>query len=167
MNTWWLAIDRNQRNASYEELKHRRVVAQGWPKLGDLRTLCTLVEKGYENTFIRTVKDLHLIAYGEEYSSRASRIMWNLLSLRSGDLVVGIEGVAVRGICQLKQNGWESYQHHCTAAYEYAQTVGFPIQWVDWEFDFKPVPPRLSVSGIRRLQNESKNVIAAWGNRII
>ena len=81
------------------------MVAQGWPKLGDLRTLCTLVEKEDRDAFIHKVKNLHLIAYGNKYSSQASRIMWDLLSLRSGDLVVGIEGVAVKGICQLEQNG--------------------------------------------------------------
>ena len=37
INTWWLAIDKKY--TSYEELKHRKVVAQGWPELGDLRTL--------------------------------------------------------------------------------------------------------------------------------
>ena len=163
MNTWWLAIDRNQGNASYKELKNRKVVAQGWPKLRDLRTLCTLVEKGPRDAFTRKVKARHLSAYGKEDSCKSPRIMWDLLSLRSGDLVVGIEGVTVKGICRLGQHGWESYKYDST--YNYAQTVSFPVEWVDWEFDFTPVAPNQSVSGIRQLQNERKDVIAAWENR--
>ena len=165
MNTWWLAIDRNQGNASYEKLKNRKVVAQGWPKLGDLRTLCTLVEKGDRSAFTHKVRARHLLVYGEEYSSQASRIMWDLLSLRSGDLVVGIEGVAVKGICRLEQEGWESYKHDST--YEYAQTVGFPVEWVDWEFDFTPRAPNQGVPGIRQLQSEREKVISVWENREI
>jgi hypothetical protein len=42
MSTWWLAI--SKKHTSYNELKHRKVIAQGWPDLGDLRTLCPLVE---------------------------------------------------------------------------------------------------------------------------
>lgn len=35
MNAWWLAIDLNY--CSYAELNARRVIAQGWLQLGDLR----------------------------------------------------------------------------------------------------------------------------------
>ena len=55
MPTWWLAIDRNQENTSYEELKRRKVVAQGWPDLGDLLPLCPLVGTGDKDTFVQEV----------------------------------------------------------------------------------------------------------------
>jgi len=37
MSVWWLAIAENEGHATYQQLKERRVVAQGWPDLGDLR----------------------------------------------------------------------------------------------------------------------------------
>jgi hypothetical protein len=92
--------------------------------------------------------------------------MWDLLNMRAGDLVVGIEGTTVRGICELKKNGWESYQYHSPEAYNYAQTIGFPTDWVDWNpavFGFTPVPPAQGVQGVGRLQNESQHVSDAWG----
>jgi hypothetical protein len=92
MATWWLAIDRQY--TSYDELKHRKVVAQGWPDLGNLLTLCALVGAGDRNTFIQTVTALELIAYGN--STHAARVTWDLLSMRAGDLVVGIEGTTVK-----------------------------------------------------------------------
>jgi hypothetical protein len=99
MTTWWLAIDRQ--HTSYEELKHRKVVAQGWPDLGNLVTLCTLVGAGDRNAFIQTVAALDRIGYGT--ATHADRVMWDLLNMRAGDLVVGIEGTTVRGICELKK----------------------------------------------------------------
>lgn len=44
MATWWLAIDKNF--TSYAELKHRKIIAQGWPDIGNILTLCPLVPKG-------------------------------------------------------------------------------------------------------------------------
>ncbi len=162
MTTWWLAIDR--RNTSYEELKHRKVVAQGWPGPGDLRTLCALVRGDDEETFLQTVDSLVRVA-GYANAPKVNRIMWNLLSVGAGDLVVGVEGIIVRGICELNRNGWESYQYQSPEAYNYAQTIGFPVKWIDWDaevFGFTPIPPRQGVPGVRRLQNESHEVLRAW-----
>ena len=161
MATWWLAIDRQY--TSYDELKHRKIVAQGWPDLGNLLTLCALVGAGDRNTFMQTVTALERIAYGN--STHAARVMWDLLSMRAEDLVVGIEGTTVKGICQLKENGWDSYQHHSPEAYNYAQTIGFPVEWIDWDvhvFGFTPVPPAQSVQGVAGLQNASQQVASAW-----
>lgn len=161
MTTWWLAIHRE--NTSYEELKHRKVVAQGWPHLGNLITLCALVGAGEEDPFLQTVGALERIAYRN--SPQVSRIMWDLLSMRAGDLVVGIEGKTVKGICELEKNGWESYQHRSPEVYNYAQTIGFPVEWIDWNadvFGFTPTPPAEGVQGVRRLRNESQEVIRAW-----
>jgi hypothetical protein len=85
--------------------------------------------------------------------------------MRAGDLVVGVEGTTVKGICQLTKNGWESYMHHSPEAYNYAQTIGFPVEWVDWDphtFGFTPTPPAKSVQGVAGLQNESQKVVDAW-----
>ncbi len=163
MVTWWLAINQNQKNTSYEELKRRKVVAQGRPALKDLLPLCPLVREGDENTFVQEVDVRARGAYANSPRvARVSGIMWNLLSMEAGDLVVGIEGTTVRGIYELRENCWESYQYQ--EAYDYAQTIG-PVKWIDWDvevFGFTPTPPRQSVLGVRRLRSESREVAAAW-----
>lgn len=163
MATWWLAIDRQY--TSYDELKHRKMVAQGWPDLGNLLTLCPLVQGGERNAFIDAVGALERIAYGN--SSHAARVTWDLLSMKAGDLVVGIEGTSVKGICELRVNGWESYRYQSPEAYNHAQTIGFPVDWVDWNpqvFGFTPTAPAQSVQGVAGLQNESQRVADVWSN---
>ena len=164
MAVWWVAIDRNQENTSYEELKHRKVVAQGWPALGNLVTLLPLVRAERRDLFRRAVQALYEFAHPEG-QAEVDRIMWQLLRLQEGDLVVGIEGTDVRGICQLERNGWDSYRYDDPGAYNYAHTVGFPVQWRDWDagrFGFTPQPPTRGVAGIRALQNDCQRVIDAW-----
>ena len=81
--------------------------------------------------------------------------------------MVGIEGTTVKGICELEYNGWNSYRHQSPEVYNYAQTIGFPVDWVDWEpalFGFTPKPPNRSVQGIKRLNNEHQSVMNAWQN---
>lgn len=161
MSVWWLAIDLEY--TSYDELKHRKVAAQGWPELGNLMTLCPLVGSGHKDPFMGTVAVLERIGHG--HSGHANRVMWDLLKIRAGDLVVGIEGTSVKGICQLKKNGWESYHYHYPEAYNYAQTIGFPVEWIDWNpnlFGSPPTTPAQGVQGVAGLQNESQRVTDAW-----
>jgi hypothetical protein len=85
--------------------------------------------------------------------------------MRAGDLVVGIEGTTVKGICELKKDGWTSYQFQLPEVDNYAHTIGFPIDWVDGDpkiFGFTPTAPGQSVPGIAGLQAESQQVINAW-----
>jgi len=165
METWWLALDRDY--TSYLEVKHRKIVAQGWSSLGDLSTLCPLVQNnGNWNLFEQVTQELARLAYGVNSGqiNRSPSVMWSLLKLEDKDLIVGIEGTAVKGICQLNQNGWESYKYDDSGAYEYAQTIGFPVEWVDWDaniFGFTPLPPN-KMLGVKRLQNDSARVIGAW-----
>ena len=56
--------------------------------------------------------------------------LWNLLRIRRWDLVVAREGQQPVGICQATENGWQSYRHD--PAYNYANTVSHPVNWVDW-----------------------------------
>ena len=162
MAVWWLAIDENQQNTSYEELKYRKVVAQGWPALRNLVTLLPLVQAERRGPFCGAVQALYECVYPEGQKTEVGRIMWQLLRLQAGDLVVGIEGRNVRGICQLEHNGWDSYRYDDPAAYNYAHTVGCPVEWRDWEFGFTPQPPARGVPGIRALQNDYQRVIDAW-----
>lgn len=170
-NVYWLAIDKD--HTSYKELVDRRVVAQGWRMLGELRTLCRLFPQDKE-LFVQVIQSLGDKVYGgEEWwddtdrkGINAPQIMWSLLNFRKGDLVVGIEGTRVRGICEIEENGNESYIHD--DHYEYAQTVGGNIQWVDWNESFLGKPPRTpaqGVKGIKSLRNAKNNVIAVWENR--
>lgn len=70
----------------------------------------------------------------------------------------------MRGICELRENGWESYQYLFPEVYNYAQAIGFPVEWIDWDtdvFGFTPTPPAEGVQGVRRLRNESQEEIRA------
>ena len=168
MNTWWSAIDVD--HTSYEELKHRRVVAQGWRHLGDISTLTRFIPDGWE-PFAKVIQLLGDTAYrGESWwedddrkETRVPTVMWNLLSVKAGDLIVGIEGIRVRGICRIAANAPQSYLYQ--DAWEYAQTIGFPATWHDWdEGVMGPAPhaPAHGVLGLRGLKNESATVEKAW-----
>ena len=168
MKTWWSAIDVN--HTSYDELKHRRVVAQGWRHLGDISTLSRFIPDGWES-FAKVVQLLGDTSYrGESWwedddrkETRAPTVMWNLLSVEAGDLVVGIEGTRVRGICQVSASAVETYQYQ--PAWEYAQTIGFPVTWHDWDQGVMGPPPQApahGVLGIRGLKNERDIVQNAW-----
>ena len=163
MNTWWLATSKDY--TSYLELKYRKVVAQGWSELGDLRTLCPLAsDPGNRNLFQQVVQTLEGIRY-QSNVPKSPVVMWNLLRIQAGDLIVGIEGTMVKGICQMPINGWESYRYDSTGVYEYAQTVGFPVEWVDWDpavFGFTPTPPAKGVLGVTGLINKHQAIVSAW-----
>ena len=168
MNTWWSALDTD--HTSYEEIKHRKVIAQGWSAIGSLTSLVPLLSTDW-NGFSKVIQILGDTAYGnkdwwkniDRNENRAPTVMWNLLSIKKGDLIVAIKGIDVKGICQAGADGINSYQHQ--PAYEYAQTVSFPVKWVNWEqsvFGFVPTPPSRGVLGIVGLEKESKQVIEAW-----
>ncbi|MCV6587411.1 MAG: hypothetical protein OIF57_00070 [Marinobacterium sp.] len=161
MNIWWLAIDREY--TSYEELKYRKVVAQGWPKFGDLSLLIPLVGNNYKNEFIAALGAIEKIRYN--CSSHAARVMWSLLSMKKGDLVIGIEGTKVRGICQIECDAKESYKLESPERFEYDQTVSSGVKWYDWKEKMLGAPPSApaqSVPGIARLQKEHDYVLSAW-----
>lgn len=167
MNTWWCAIDREW--SSYAECKQRGVVAQGWPGLGDLGTLLRLVPDA-EDAFKRIVQDLGDVAYAhyprwnelDRKPTRAPAVFWNLLNMRQGDLVIGLEGTKVRGVCQLVSDAVLSYSFD--SRYHYAQGIE-GVEWVDWDpavFGFNPSAPAQGVHGIKRLAGESTKLVAAW-----
>jgi len=149
------------------EVKHKKIVAQGWSGLGDLSTLCSIAQNHNWELFEQVVQELSRYEYGDtsDEINRAPSVMWNLLKMEPDDLIVGIEGTIVRGICQIHQHGWECYKYDDSGAYEYAQTIGFPIEWVDWDatvFGFTPATPSKGILGIRTLQNDSERVTDAW-----
>lgn len=170
MSVYWSAID--TQHSSYEELKHRKVIAQGWRGLGNLSSLLGPVYDD-KNTFVRMIQALGDAAYSSDWwhegenadrrEYRTPTVMWNLLHLQQGDLVVAIEGTDVCGICQVTADAQTSYRYD--EAYEYAQTVSHPVEWMDWDeerFGFVPTPPSRGLLGIRNLNNEAVAVRQAW-----
>lgn len=166
MSTWWLAIDTNY--TSYEELKNRKVLAQGWPQVGDLRTLCPLAANPAQEGLVKdVVGELATLHFGEgsEQIEKARNVMWNLLQIRRGDLVVGIEGRTVRGICQAGSDAVASYRYDPSDQYNYAHTVCSPAEWIDWNDDLLGVPPTtpsLGILGVKGLVTGSEQVAEAW-----
>ena len=171
MSTWWLALDRSC--TSYCEVKHRRVIAQGWPALGHLMSLLPFVPN-HRQEFVQAIQLLGDVGYGvdEEWwqndrkADRTPTVMWNLLNIREGDLIVALEGTTVKGICEARKDAVDSYRHDDPEAYEYAQTVCFPVAWRDWRqerFGFTPEPPAQGVLGVVGLQTMHDQVVEAWG----
>jgi hypothetical protein len=105
-SVWWCAIDTNQGHATYDELKARHVVAQGWSDLGDLSTLVGQPQDRIKEAVAEKAKATRF----EEMKDSAIRVFVNLLSatragdvvgIKAGALVVGMEGTSVKGICEI------------------------------------------------------------------
>lgn len=167
MATHWLAIDWNERYASFDELRHRRVVAQGWPNVPSLESLLMFVKHGERQAFMDAVAVLERL--GHQQTTYANRVFWDLLSMKAGDVVVGIEGTEVKGLCQLQQHGYDSYRYDSPEAYDYAHTIGFPVEWIAWDAAVIGPPPRTpgqAVPGVRGLNTESERVMDAWNRHL-
>ena len=167
MAVWWCAIAKNEENATYDELKARNVIAQGWPDLGILSDLVGKPDK---------VLQRELTNRGAEV-----RIFTNLLSrMRAGDLVVGIEGTEVRGICEVlpqsaylndASNNIEAVQHPHLAPnsrkfskFNYAHCL-YPVYWVDRNIvspAWAPTAPAQSVQGIAGVVKDTDAVTTRW-----
>jgi hypothetical protein len=168
MRVWWCAV--HKENERYEVLKERQVVAQGWHALGDLSDLLPLVPD-QEEAFIEAIQRRGDSLYGSEqhWSNHRARTgaptgLFNLLSIRAGDLVVAIEGTTVRGICQMGSDAKSSYAYDATR--EYAQTVGHPVAWVDWnDATFGPPPKATRMLAVRSLNEDRALVEMAWARR--
>ncbi len=170
MATWWLALGPvGEGWTSYAEIEHRKVIPQGFPRVGNLISLLPHVMGGREVEFKHEIRRLHWIAYGHDKPQAGIFNLWNLLRIRRGDLIVAREGAQARGICQASQNGWQSYRYDPT--YNYAQTVSYPVNWVDWnelwnEGRDPPNTPAM-VSGIIPVGQEThERIVAAWVNYI-
>lgn len=172
MTVWWMTINRAMGN-SYLDLKYRKVIAQGWPLLGDLSILTNYFDAYWlENRgdFERLMQLLAEPIYPADAANphKAFLNLYNLLSITKGDLVVAVESAQgagpVRGICQAERNGWESYRHDDPYVYDYAHTVCFPNEWVDWE-EIAADPPRppAMIPGVSPIgQLQEPHVLEVW-----
>ena len=164
MATWWLALDGTA--TSYAEIKARKVIAQGYRRVGDLTRFLPLIMAGHDQSFTQEITNLGAIAFPGGPPPPGMLNLWKLLRIRKGDLIVAREGAQVVGICQAAQNGWHSYRYD--PAYEYAQTLSRPVNWIDWRelaAGDPPAGPAL-VPGIIRLVGPQEQVIQAWVNYI-
>ncbi len=140
VSVWWLAIDRNAGHASFEELKRRKVIAQGWPDLGDMTQFVAECQRAEPEIVKRKLVDRLREAYpGDEVSARLPSALYNFFfGIQPGDLVVGIEGFAVRGICEISDECLYSFEATTRDGREqnYAHGRG-PVVWFSWE-EFSP-----------------------------
>lgn len=169
-NVWWTGID--LRYCSFQELKKRQVVAQGVPALGSLIPLFKFMNDKTE--FKKQIVKLGDLKHTgikhswwvEQRESNIRKIplsMFNLLNLRAGDLIVALEGTAVKGICQIEKDAIDSYEFQPT--YNYAHTIGYPVKWVDWNdriLGRAPIAPGQSVYGICGLSKQRDYIITCW-----
>ncbi len=164
MNIWWLAIAVDY--ANYRDLQLRQVIAQGWRQMGDLSAIARLArEPRHEQVFKSVLRALAEDAYGSDdpILERSGDVLWKLLRARAGDLFVAIEGRTVRGVCELPADGWATYRYQPHT--EYAQTIGHPVRWIDWDaaiFGPEPVAPAQGVPGMVQVRGDAERVEEAW-----
>lgn len=164
MNVWMIGIEKKY--ATYEELKLRQAVAQGWPYLDNLSHMV-----GANN-----VRE-QIVAMGE--ADQVARIFDNLLAIMEPcDLVLGFEGLTLRGICQLTRVTNYHFDDQGQSSkippsffgksnYEYAHILS-PVLWIDWENfipylqgGHTPNPPAKAPPGIVK-SHQASDLIAAW-----
>lgn len=156
---WWTGIDLHF--SSYQDHIKRQVISQGVPKLGPLTSLFKYLDNAeeFKRQIIQLGDKTHTGPeddwWFKNHESNIRKIplsMFNLLSIRADDVVVALEGITIRGICQGQKDALESYEFQ--EAYDYAHSVCFPVKWVDWKpsiFGLEPTAPGQSVYGIRSL----------------
>lgn len=167
MNIWWLATAENDGYCSYNELKHRKVLAQGWSQLGDLSVLLPLIK--HEGQFQETINNLVECVYdGFKDSRNPGRIILNLLKMRQSDLVLCTEGETVKGIAKITSEPKYRYDDG-GGQYEYAQTI-FPItDWVDWDESVVSLPTTAARGpvGINRFNGDKQAILDAYEKLIL
>lgn len=125
MTAWLIAIDKEY--CSYEELKYRKVIAQGWADIGNLSALLPVKN---ETKFKEIITNYVSYVYdGWQDKRDPGRIMLNLLSIKKGDFVICCEGETIRGIAKITTDVKYDFQN--PELYEYAQCI-FPVtEWKD------------------------------------
>jgi predicted Mrr-cat superfamily restriction endonuclease len=164
VNVWWLAIDRSKGYASFEELKRRKVIAQGWPDLGDMTRFLDENANTEPGTVVTKLTERLRANYPDDIpQQQLPANLYNFFfGIKSGDLVVGIEGMNVRGICEIPEACSYCYEPktHEGKEQNYAHGRG-PVRWIPWEIfspDWAPAAPG-QLLAVRGLQAEREEVI--------
>lgn len=164
MSVWWLAASAGNAHSSYDELKSRKVLAQGWAKIGDIKAL-TPLKNGKEYLFKKIIKKMVLYCYGknpDSYSNSERRIC-NLLKIQKGDIVVVCEGTTVKGLAKITNDVSYSFDGN----YDYAHQIGPVDAWKDWDSSIVGNAPRTKAfgpEGVQRCMKNEYDFITAWNN---
>ena len=162
MAIWWLATSKTKGHCSYNELKDRKILAQGWPALGDLSALLPVKDEG---NFKKIINELVEYVYNGSKDPRdPGRVILNLLKFRENDLVLCTEGESVKGIAKLGADPKYRYDNGAEL-YEYAQTIYPVTEWKDWDVGLAGPPPSTKAMGpvgIDRYGRNESDILAAW-----
>lgn len=152
MAVWLLAIDREY--SSYEELKYRKVLGQGWSKIGDLSPLLPVKS---EQKFREVITSYVSYVYDDREDSRdPGRIILNLNKFSNGDYVICCEGESVRGIAKLTEP--VKYHYDNPKLYEYAQVIYPVTTWVDLTENGKIKIKSMGPVGIQRYGGDVEHI---------
>jgi 5-methylcytosine-specific restriction protein B len=140
--------------ATYEELKQRCVVAQGWDDSGDLSFLWD--KENEENID----KFLNLFTGGVPKGKNAFSNIFR--QIKSGDIVLAFEGNTVKGICEMPEDFVYFYDDDA----ENYRNCLFPVRWVDWD-SFCPDPKLRSCGGqgVKGIENCNLEDVNNYINR--
>lgn len=129
--------------SSYQELKERYVIAQGWYQSGDVAFLSR--ERNLD-------KYIPLVADNGQSAYNAFRQLFR--HIQEGDIVLAFEGNTLKGITEVPHDFIYLYE----SEYDYSNCL-FPVNWIDWE-DFCQ-DKNLSVQGgqgVKGIENSNLSV---------
>lgn len=132
MTIWLLATGIG--HSTYNQLKERKVLAQGWPKIGDLSALLPIKNDPVkESKFKEIIKMLVTYVYDtpddQALERKPGKIMLNLLKIKKGDYVICCDGKSVQGVAKITENC--SYKYDDSGEYDYSQTISPVTEWRD------------------------------------
>lgn len=108
-------------------MKYRKVIAQGWPCIGDLSPLLPVKNASKFREII-----INYVSYfynGWDDERGPGRIMLNLVSMKTGDYVICCEGESIRGIAKFTED--VKYHFQNPNLYEYAHCMCPVRDWKD------------------------------------
>lgn len=114
--------------SSYEELKERHVVAQGWSASDDISFFVEEPESTGWNYICCFGRNGTSGFSSERDKNKAYSALIGITHLRSGEIVLATEGGTIRGICEVP----EDFCYFYDGNYEYANCL-FPVNWIDWD----------------------------------
>lgn len=145
--------------ASYDELKRRHVVAQGWSPTGDVSFL---MDENDIEKYAKVAQYLCERAYECDIKfDQLKNVLAVLTKARPGDVFIATEGESIKGICELPQDFLYVYSDE--GCLEYANSI-YPVRWVDWkEFCDGTSTINRSPGPMKRIKNEvASYVMENW-----
>jgi len=156
MTIWLLAIDKNY--CSYNELKYRKVLAQGWPAIGDLSPLIPIKNEDKFKTIINNFVNYFYDGWDDERDP--GRILFNLLKIEEGDYIICCEGIAVKGIAKISEKLFYNFDN--PKLYEYSQSV-FPVtDWSDITVSHQIKLAAMGPVGIQKYGGDADYIISLF-----